>query len=117
MNNTDAFATFTCSKCGAVVQISDALQRQLAEQAEVKAGQVVASRERALAVKEASLGAREGAVALAETQVEARVAERLAVERLALEEALRVKARSGVELELRDLRAAASESERRLQKT
>lgn len=137
------FEKIRCPNCGEAIAISEALQHQLTEQAEARARDEVARREKALATREghvkdreaaledsenqiekrvrerlgaeqALLKAREVAVTAAETAVDARVRERLATERGALEESLRTLARAEVAVELTDLRASRCDIEKKL---
>lgn len=104
---SDSFANVNCPGCGAPIPISEALQRELARQAEAKAREAVAQREAALAV-------RESALAEAAKQLEARVEERLAAALPELEQKARAAAVTSVELELRDAHADAAEKTQRL---
>ena len=102
----DSFANLPCPGCGALIPINEALQRELAQQAEARARAAIAGREAALALRESALAEAAG-------QLDARVEERFAAALPGLEEKARAAASASVELELRDARAdAAAKAER-----
>jgi hypothetical protein len=110
----DSFANVKCPGCGALIPISEALQRELVEQADEKARAAVAQRERSIAERESALAARASSLEEAEARLEARVEERLAALLPAVEEKARTAAATELELELRDARAEAEEKARRI---
>lgn len=103
-----------CPNCGAVIQVTEALQHQIAEHCEAKIRSEVLRQQKVITAREAELKTREATIKLAETQIEDRVKQRLETERAALETKLRVDARADVDVELADLRAVSAERDRRV---
>ena len=103
-----------CPNCSTVIPITEALHHQIAERCEAKVRDEMTRQQKAFASKEAVLRTRETAVEAAEAHVDARVKERLATERAALEDKVRATVRADVDVELADLRAVAAEKERKL---
>ena len=103
-----------CPNCGTVIQVTEALQHQIAEHCEAKIRSEMLRQQKAMTAREAALKTREATIELAETQIEDRVKKQLEKERATLEAKVRGDVRAGVDVELADLRAVSMERERKV---
>lgn len=101
-----------CPSCGASIQITDAIAREFATEAEAKVRQLLADQKKDLIAREQAIRYRETLVQDAEGLLEERVCERLAAASATAENRAKAVARAELEVELQDLRNALSERDR-----
>jgi hypothetical protein len=102
-------------------QQRDALELEIVRRVDVErtktreeAQRQITLKDEEVAAREAALAARETEIAVAQSNLEARVEERIASERSSLETAARAAAVKELQVELKDLRAHTTDTERRL---
>jgi uncharacterized Zn finger protein (UPF0148 family) len=88
--------TIICPKCGNAIQITETLRSQLTEQTKLDVQREFAQEKQALVAERKVLEAKEQAVAAAEESLEAKVLERLKLERTKLSDEALKKARAEV---------------------
>jgi hypothetical protein len=109
MNDVKLFTKFPCPKCGELIPISDALQRELVLETDARVRSKRAEHDRDLSLRDQAIRIRENAAAEAEAAFELRLEERLSEEAAMLESKIRTAARAEIDLEVRDLRATVDE--------
>jgi hypothetical protein len=103
-----------CPNCGELIPISETLRHQLSEQARAELRQELVKDQKTLAAKEKQLKAKEERLLKSEQALERRVEERVAAEKNRLTKEALAKARNEVTMELKELREAATEKDKKL---
>lgn len=107
--------TIRCPNCGELIPISETLHHQLSEQARAELRQELAKEQKALAAREKQLKAREEGLRASEESLDRRVEDRVAAEKSRLAKEALKKAREEASIELRELKEASAEKDRKLQ--
>jgi hypothetical protein len=107
--------TIRCPNCGELIPISETLHHQLSEQARAELRQELVKEQKTLAVREKQLRTREKQLLAGEEALEERVEKRVAAEKIRLAKEALQKARQEASTELKELREASAEKDRKLQ--
>ena len=105
-----------CPKCGELIPLSDALQRQIAERIEYESAEKIEAKENEIREREKKLQERNKELAQAKKDINKSVEEGVKAERAKLEKELKEKAREDTALEVQDLKNQVSEKEEKLKK-
>jgi hypothetical protein len=114
-SNRTSGDNITCPKCGEIIPITETLQHQLTERARAEMNHELADEQKALVEREKGIRAKEASLAVAERDIDERVAKKLFAEKARLSKDAFDKARAEVSLQLDDLQADAAEKDRKLQ--
>jgi hypothetical protein len=108
--------TIQCPKCGEVIPISEALRRQVAEEARASLQKELAPREQALTAKEEKLAQKEASLKKEELALEARLQDRLNAERAKLKRSALETAKAEIAVQLQDLQKEAESKNKEVKK-
>jgi hypothetical protein len=104
-----------CPKCGTLIPITAALQKELTANIEAELQKKNAEREQGFLEREEALKARETEVQSAEKRIDNRVQEQLLKERTEIEKAARKKAAEGLATEMEDMKSQIREKDAKLE--
>jgi hypothetical protein len=105
-----------CPNCGELIPVSEALRRQVAEEARASMQKELAPREEAVVAKEERLAQREASLKKEELQLEARLQDRLKVESEKLKSSALETAKAEVAVQLQDLQKETESKNKELKK-
>jgi len=105
-----------CPNCGELIPISDALRRQVADEARASLQKEFAPREQAVAAKEENLAQKEASLKKEELALETRLQDRLKAEREKLKSSALETAKAEVAIQLQDLQKEAESKNKELKK-
>lgn len=107
--------TITCPKCGADIPLSDAVTHSLREQFTHDFAEKQRELELTVAVRQQQLDAQRQTLELAQRDLDAQVAQKLATERRKLTDLAQQQAREGLAVEMQDLKTQLSDRAKKLE--